>query len=114
MRISFLTPRLPPAVCGIADHTRLLARALRDEGVDVAFIHREALRPGGEAPDGPVDRWEGSTRGLLECVRRQRPDWLWLQLSSYGYSRWGAPFRLGRSVRALRAALPALGVVAYA
>ena len=28
MRMIFLAPRLPPAVCGVADHTRLLAENL--------------------------------------------------------------------------------------
>lgn len=110
MRISFFAPRLPPAVCGIADHTRLLAEALRAEGVEVAFIHREALQEGGKLPQGRIDAWNGSRRSLQECIRRQQPDWLWLQLSSYGYSRWGAPWRLGRVLQGLRSALPTLNI----
>lgn len=114
MRISFFAPRLPPAVCGIADHTRLLAEALRAEGVEVAFIHREALQEGGRLPEGPIHSWDGSRHSLQECIQRQQPDWLWLQLSSYGYSRWGAPWRLGRVLQRLRRALPTLSVAVCA
>jgi hypothetical protein len=95
-------------VCGIADHTLLLALALRNEGVEVGFISKQGSGRG--LPSGPVDHWDGSAGGLAECVRRQQPDWVWVQLSGYGYSRWGAPVALARAVRALRHNLPTIAV----
>lgn len=106
MRVTFLTPRLPPAVCGVGDHTRNLARAMAEEGVDVGFIQRESLKPGGDLPAGPIDHWLDTPASLVNCVREQHPDWLWVQLSGFGYSRWGAPFALSRALKAVRRALP--------
>jgi glycosyltransferase involved in cell wall biosynthesis len=108
MRISFLTPRLPPQVCGLADHTQHLALALSREGVEVGFIHRQAGQSTFDLPAGPVDYWDDSARSLEACVRRQAPDWLWVQLSGYGYSRWGAPYRLAQGLKALAKNLPQL------
>ena len=68
MRISFLAPRLPPAVCGIADHTRLLAEAFTQEGVEVGFIHHERLRSAGRILPGPIDCWDRSGHDLQRCV----------------------------------------------
>jgi hypothetical protein len=76
------------------------------QSVQVGFIHCEPLQEGGEFPPGPLDYWNPRTDRLINCVARQRPDWLWVQLSGYGYSRWGAPYRLGRSLAAIRAKLP--------
>jgi hypothetical protein len=44
----------------------------------------------------------------------QEPDWLWVQLSNYGYSRWGAPLSLARALSALRRAAPDLGIAVCA
>ena len=87
---------------------------MQEEGVEVGFIHRQPLCGDGNLPPGPVDRWADSAASLRDCVRRQRPDWLWIQLSGYGYSRWGAAFGLARALRALRRALPELAVTVYA
>src|SRR5207248_3135055 len=106
MRISFLAPSLPPAVCGIADHTQHLAEAMRGEGVEVGFIHCQPRGTEDSLPEGPVDRWKGGARDLQRCVLRQNPDWLWIQLSSYGFSRLGAPLRLGRAIATLLCAAP--------
>jgi hypothetical protein len=114
MRISFLAPRLTQAICGIADNTRLLAQAMHEAGVEVGFIHREPRFLGDEFLAGPVDRWVHGAVDLRRCVRRQRPDWLWIQLSGYGYSRWGAAFRLGRALQSLRKAMPGLRMALYA
>lgn len=106
MRISFLSSRLPPAVCGVADHTAWLAAAMVEHGVTVSFVHRTGEVDAGALPSAVVDRWDGSGGHLVQIVRRQRPDWLWLQLSSYAYSRWGAPFRLARQLGRLKRSLP--------
>jgi hypothetical protein len=108
MRICFLAPRLPPAVCGVGDHTALLAAAMREEGVDVGFIYCKPQSEVSGLPPGPVDHidWKNST--LTDSLARQNPDWLWVQLSGYGYSRWGAPFALGRELQQLRRNRPGL------
>jgi hypothetical protein len=106
MRVSFLSQQLPPAICGVADHTRLLARTMADQDTEVGFIHREPLVNGGEPLAGPRDYWEGGAAALARCVARQAPDWLWVQFSNYGFSRWGAPYRLGRDLKRFRQRMP--------
>jgi hypothetical protein len=106
MRISFLAPRLPPAVCGVADHTCHLADALIGQGGEVGFIHREPLANESESFPGPVCRWEGGTNALVDCVGRQEADWLWVQFTNYDYSRWGAPYRFGYELRRFRRQMP--------
>lgn len=108
MRICFLTPRLPPAVCGVGDHTSMLAEAMREQGVDVGFAYCKAQPVVSGLPPGPVDYvdWKSST--LRDSIIRQNPDWLWVQLSGYGYSRWGAPYALGRELQQLRRLRPNL------
>src|SRR5262249_51848302 len=113
MRITFLAPRLPPAVCGVADHTRFLAEAMAGQGVEVGFLHREPVAGGPEPMLGPVLNWDGGARALEECIAKQAPDWLWIQFSNYGYSRWGAPYCLGRDLRRLRSRMPGLCIAIY-
>ncbi len=98
MRVTFLAPRLPPAVCGVADHTQKLAEAMAEQGVEVGFIHTKLDAAETVQLPGPIDFWDGDKRSLIELLKRQRANWLWVQLSGYGYSRWGAPFILGQAV----------------
>jgi hypothetical protein len=106
MRICFLAPRLPPAVCGLADHTRFLANALVTHGVDVGFIYSRTQNDVCGLLPGPVGHWDGSSHSL-ECeVAKQSPHWIWVQLSAYGFSRWGAPYRLGLALSRLRKSKP--------
>ncbi len=101
MRISFLAPRLPPAVCGVADHTRLLAGAMADQGAQVGFISAHPAMPGESesALGGPIGHWSGGPRSLIQCLAQQGAEWLWVQLSSYGFERKGAPWRLALFVQ---------------
>src|SRR5262249_27110234 len=39
--------------------------------------------------------------------------WLWVQLSGYGYSRWGAPYRLGCALARLRRKMPNVRLAVY-
>jgi hypothetical protein len=106
MRVTFLSPRLPPAVCGLADHAKWLAGAMAKRRAEVGFIHCQEQALVCDLPPGPVDFWGGNHSGLEACLGRQRPDWLWVQLSGYGYSRWGAPYRLMRALAWVRRHLP--------
>src|SRR4051794_7348661 len=114
MRITFLSPRLPPAVCGLADHTDLLARALVEKGAEVSFIYYRAQQTEAPAACGSIAAWDGTPAHLGRCVEASKPDWLWLQLSGYGFSRWGAPYVLGSALKSLKQADPKLRVATYA
>lgn len=113
MRISFLAPRLPPAVCGVADHTRLLADEMHGQGAEVAFIHCDAALASGASLPGPVNRWTGGSEALESYLAQQQADWLWVQFSNYGYSRWGAPYSLGRDLRSVRRRMPGVRLAIY-
>lgn len=112
MRVTFLAPRLPPAVCGVGDHTANLARALADRGIEVGFLsfHAQQAATRDLLTPGPLGRWSGSPASLADCISRQVPDWLWVQLSGYGFSRWGAPWGLYRALRAVRRKFPRLRI----
>jgi hypothetical protein len=101
MRVTFLSPRLPPRICGVGDHTRCLALAMAGHGVQVGFVHR-GTQPVLDMPEGPVRSWDGGVKSLVRAVEEQAPDWLWVQVSGYGYSRWGAPARLGWALSSVR------------
>lgn len=57
---------------------------------------------------GPVALWDGSMRGLLRVVDDERPDWLWVQFSGYGYSKLGSPWRLAVAIRLAKKRRPSL------
>jgi hypothetical protein len=82
MRVSFLTPRLPPQACGLADHTKLFVQAMATQGACFGVIHCEPLQEGGDLPARPVDHWNVGVMPLRICIARQAPDWLWVQLSN--------------------------------
>ncbi len=101
IKVTFLAPRFPPRVCGVGDHTQRMAETMLGQGVRVGFIHQDRQTEF-DLPEGEVDFWDGGKKSLRECVDRQNPDWLWVQVSGYGYSRWGAPYLLGKALRGLR------------
>ena len=129
MRISILSPRLPPATCGVGDHACRLAAAFINAGCEVGLIHFEARADlatnlaadlGAEStavpaplPGDAVHHWDGSSGSLHECVSAQGAQWLWVQLSAYGYSRFGAPIGLGRALARLRRRRPGLRIALY-
>jgi hypothetical protein len=110
MRLTFLTPNLPGLVCGLADHSWLLGEALVRKGCDVSLIGRHgdpaAARNAGWSGYAAV--WDGTPSGLGRLLERIPADWLWVQLSGYGYSRWGAPWRLACALKAAQHRHPAL------
>jgi hypothetical protein len=87
---------------------------MREQNVDVGFV---CCNPQAEVcglPSAVVDFLDRKSNTLADCVRRQDPNWLWVQLSGYGYSRWGAPWALTRSLAALRRAFPAIRIAVCA
>jgi hypothetical protein len=92
----------------------MLADALGSTGVEVGFIHWKAQQEVQGLPPGPVGHWDGNGRGLECLIASQRADWIWIQLSPYGYSRWGAPYLLSRGLKKLRRRFPSLRLATYA
>lgn len=113
MRLCMLTPRLPPAVCGVGDHTVRLARAMKDCDVEVTLVHRQAVDASAHSA-GSLYHWRGDRNSLVRLLDDARPDWLWVQLSSYGYSRFGAPASLARALAAVRRVRGHVQIAVYA
>ena len=87
-----LIPRLPPPVCGVGDHARLLASALLAQGVDSVLVPYHAATDWRQ-----VLRRSAQTGGSVT--------WL-LHYSGYGYAKRGAPLALLRELRRLRRDCP--------
>lgn len=99
MRITMLMPKLPPAVCGIADHSLMLGKALEDLDVKVRLL---APRSGANASAESQERlWDGSAKGLRAVIRSDGADVLWVQYSGYGFSSKGVPMGLARAVEGI-------------
>ncbi|NOX62214.1 MAG: glycosyltransferase family 4 protein [Chloroflexi bacterium] len=90
MRILFITGEYPPMQGGVADYTRALARALTDQGAQVAVFTSQAAR---EAPkDAGIEvyarakGWGWRTwRVLNAVVERWRPDIAHIQYQTAAY-----------------------------
>ena len=96
MHITILMPNLPPAVCGIADHSLLLGKSLERLGasVDHLALHCEKTTPHG----AETCVWDGTANGLQAAIRKHGTNVLWIQYSGYGFSRKGAPGSLARAI----------------
>lgn len=85
---------------------------MTEHGVRAAFAHCQPAA--GVAPlPGPAHYWDSSAVDLAAFLRAQNADWLWVQLSAYGYSRWGAPYRLGKALASIKRQLPGLRLAVY-
>lgn len=102
IRILQIVPRVPPAVCGIADYGWLLARQLR-----VAHDIRSTFLAAGTSwtpPEGetefPVHRLpERTTEALVAFVESRRNDFdaVVLHMSPYGFQKRAVPLWLARA-----------------
>jgi len=94
----------PPAPCGVGDYTQALARALREEGVELAIITRREPFPHDDPWVCHVSDWRWSDAPeLLRQIRRLNPDVIHIEYPSRGYgwhtmitllpalSRWACP-----------------------
>jgi hypothetical protein len=106
MRLLQILPRVPPAVCGVADYAWNLAEALQDRhGIHSTFLSAgtswvQPLPP----TKHPVHRLEELTReALLSWVVNKSNDFdaMLLHLSPYGYHKRAIPFWLASSWRSL-------------
>ncbi len=91
MRIDLLFPVLPPTLDGIGDHTARLSSALAAHA-DVRVLTAQADTE--TIPDVEVRRAFRlpPRRGVVEvidAVRRDAPDWLFVQFNQFSYGRWG-------------------------
>jgi hypothetical protein len=102
MRLTILTPRLPPSVCGVGDHSVQLAKALRPTvlGVTALCVHGEKVNSG--LPFDRVDPWDRRARTLAKLLDDHNTDCLWVQYSGYGYNKKGLPWYLVRAVKSIR------------
>jgi hypothetical protein len=96
-----LLPRVPPAVCGVADYTWTLARQLREsEGLESRFLiaRPETSPPSPTAKrEFPVSTLPSRTASALLTALQQQapaPDCVVLQLSTYGFQKRGTPLWL--------------------
>jgi glycosyltransferase involved in cell wall biosynthesis len=84
MHIAIITKRLPPELCGIADHTALLGRSLRALGHKVTLIAGK-----GSIVDDTLiieDNWyKEGLEGLLRCLDGLALDHLLLQYIPFGF-----------------------------
>jgi glycosyltransferase involved in cell wall biosynthesis len=104
VRIALITQRFPPLCCGVGDYTLGLARALGEQGHEVIVITRpeQGLRPAGiRVAEAPLDGW-GDLRSVLRLLERERVEYVQLEYSGYGWSRWGFSFWLNALVLVLR------------
>lgn len=92
MTFFHLIPRLPPPVCGVADHAGMLATALQAQGVVSVLVPYHA---------------ETDWRQILRRSAQAGEAVTWLvHYSGYGYAKRGAPLGLLRDLRRLRRECP--------
>jgi hypothetical protein len=100
IRITMLMPNLPHVVCGIADHSLLMGKALNRLGCDVDYLARHGDGSRIEAPNLHV--WDGRAASLVDAIRLAGTQVLWVQYSGYGFSGNGAPLALASALGHVR------------
>lgn len=89
MHLVIITKTLPPGICGIADHSVLLAKAIQEKGHDVSLIAGE----GEQVPGVTIVKkfWcEPGLRSLEQILANLKPDHVLLQYTplSFSVDRW--------------------------
>lgn len=99
-----ILPRVPPAVCGIADHAWCLARALQEQhGIESTFLAAGTSSAiNSTHQEFTVDvLQERSSRALLDYLDEHADDYqaILLHISPYGYQKRGVPLWLASALR---------------
>lgn len=101
-RVIQILPRLPPAICGVADQSVQIGNRLEsDHGCEVCYI---AARP---LPDSTSDahriflRKRSATElfTVMESLYQPRHTVIFLQFSGYGFARWGLCYWVVQSIK---------------
>jgi glycosyltransferase involved in cell wall biosynthesis len=97
-RFAIVSPNFYPRVCGVGDHTALLARELRKRGHEAKAFSRLPVAPHPEVPDLEVHGAEGErpmalARHLALAIRDYRPTHVVLQYTAQMWNTWrfGSP-----------------------
>lgn len=104
MKRLLITPRFPPACCGVGDFTAHLAGAMREAGDDLLVLSEPGAgaRPSGiPLVETPLRGWR-NLPGVLRTIRSSGATQIQLEYSSYGWGRWGFSFAVNALAFALR------------
>lgn len=108
MNITIITPNLPPIMCGLADHSRLFGEAIEEQGCTINYIGLHGKTSLAQHWPGTVAKWDGKITSLATLLDEQSSEWVWLQLSGYGYSKLGAPWKLYLALKNITYQLPSV------
>lgn len=115
MRILQIIPRVPPPICGVADYSLNLARALGSQhGIETTFVS-------GAPPALGIEKWgEFSLVGAArhrpgefasQLLERPESEGLILHYSAYGFAKRGTPLWLALALLKLKKVRPAIPIV---
>jgi hypothetical protein len=115
MRILQIIPRVPPPICGVADYSLNLARALGSQhGIETTFVS-------GAPPAHGIEKWgEFSLVGAArhrpgefasQLLERPESEGLILHYSAYGFAKRGTPLWLALALLKLKKVRPAIPIV---
>ncbi len=102
MKIALIAPILPPELNGIGDYSALLARELgKTHQIQIWTGQNTRFEPIPGVSIEPTFRVGDarSFRGLESLAKREKPDWIVLQWSGFGYGPRGLNLELPRTLR---------------
>lgn len=102
MKIALIAPVLPPQLNGVGDYTALLARELsKTHPIQIWTGQNTPFEPILDVGIEPVFRVGDarSFRALEGLAKREKPDWIVLQSSGFGYGPRGLNLELPRTLR---------------
>lgn len=91
LKIALLFPALPPTLDGIGDHTARLSSALSSHAeVQVLTAEEDpATIPGVDIEQAFTLPPRSGVWELIDAVRTDPPDWLFVQFNQFSYGQWG-------------------------
>lgn len=115
MKILQIIPRVPPPICGVADYSLNLARALSSQhGIETTFVPGTLPATGdekwGEFDAVGVIRHD-SRKFASQLIDRSESEGLILHYSAYGFAKRGTPLWLALALLKLKKVRPAMPIV---